>query len=313
VRGLVSRIQRFSTGDGPGIRSTVFLKGCNLACAWCHNPELMARENELRFTESNCSECRGCVRVCPNGAWHVDGSGARAFDPAKCEVCGTCAASCSYDAVDTVARWTEAAEVVETLLRDRAYYRNSGGGITASGGEPLLQADFVREVFAGAREGGVHTALDTAGCVAWRRFEEVLDRTDLVLLDLKTMDSEVHRRWTGVPNELVLENARRLARSGVDVIVRIPIVPEVNDGEENLRRTAELLEDFPRLRGVELLPCHDLGVEKMHVLQRPIERRRFRTPGSSEMEAHAEVFARRGLPVLSPPRGPTSATSEGEP
>jgi pyruvate formate lyase activating enzyme len=325
VQGLVSRIQRFSTGDGPGIRSTVFLKGCNLACAWCHNPELMARENELRFTESNCADCRTCVRVCPNGAWYVNG--ARAFDPSRCEVCGTCAASCSYDAVGTVARWTEAAEVVDTLLRDRAYYRNSGGGITVSGGEPLLQPSFVREVFAGARAAGVHTALDTAGCVAWRHFEELLDMTDLVLLDVKSMDSEVHRRWTGVPNELILENARRLARADVDVIVRIPVVPTVNDDAENLRRTAELLSGFPRLRGVELIPYHELGVDKVHVLppmplhvaagesapggeaRRPGEQRRFRTPNRTELLAHAAPFVARGLPVLSPTGAPAQGAT----
>lgn len=321
MKGLVSRIQRFSTGDGPGIRSTVFLKGCNLSCAWCHNPELMARENELRFTESNCADCRTCVRVCPSAAWHVDASGERSFDAARCEVCGTCAERCSYDAVGLVAQWTEAADVVATLLRDRAYHRSSNGGVTASGGEPLLQPGFVREVFSGARAAGVHTALDTAACVAWRHLEEVLDVTDLVLLDLKAMDSEVHRRWTGVPNELILENARRLARADVDVIVRVPLVPEVNDGEENLRRTAEFLADFPRLRGVELLAYHDLGVGKVHALppmphqvppqgerprggeaQRPEGQRRFRSPERAELEAHAAPFVARGLPVLSPTR-----------
>jgi pyruvate formate lyase activating enzyme len=313
VKGLVSRIQRFSTGDGPGIRSTVFLKGCNLSCAWCHNPELMARENELRFTESNCADCRTCVRVCANAAWHVDAAGERAFDPARCAVCGTCADSCSYDALGLVARWTEAGEVIDTLLRDRAYYRNSGGGITVSGGEPLLQAGFVREVFAGARAAGVHTALDTAACVAWRHFEELLDVTDLVLLDLKSMDSAVHLRWTGVPNELILENARRLSRADVDVIVRVPVVPEVNDDPANLERTAAFLADFPRLRGVELLPYHDLGVGKVHVLQRPGEQRRFRTPERSELEAHAAPFVARGLPVLSPTRAPGVSAARVEP
>lgn len=298
MKGLVSRIQRFSTGDGPGIRSTVFLKGCNLACAWCHNPELMARENELRFTESNCADCRTCVRVCPNHAWTVDAAGKRTFDPSRCEVCGTCAGSCSYDAVGTVARWTEAGEVIETLLRDLAYYRNSGGGITASGGEPLLQHEFVREVFAAARQSGVHTALDTAGCVSWRHFEDLLPVTDLVLLDVKTMDSEVHRRWTGVPNELIIENARRLAGAEVDVTVRIPVIPGVNDGEDNLRETAALLAGFRRLRGLELLPYHELGIGKMKVLQRPAEQPRFPTPDAGHMARLSSFFTSRGIPVL---------------
>jgi glycyl-radical enzyme activating protein len=299
VKGLVSRIQRFSTGDGPGIRSTVFLKGCNLACAWCHNPELMAPENELRFTESNCADCRTCVRICPNAAWTVDAAGKRTFDPSRCEVCGTCAASCSYDAVGTVARWTEPGEVLETVLRDREYYRNSGGGITASGGEPLLQHGFVRELFEGARAASVHTALDTAGYVSWRRFEELLPVTDLVLLDLKSMDSQVHRRWTGVPNELILENARRLARAPVDLLVRIPVIPGVNDSEQEMVRCAELLAGFARLQGVELLPYHDLGVGKMKVLQQLLEQQRFATPGAADLARLSGILSSRGVRVLS--------------
>lgn len=298
MKGLVSRIQRFSTGDGPGIRSTVFLKGCNLACAWCHNAELMARENELRFTESNCAECRTCVRVCPNGAWTLDESGERAFDPSRCEVCGTCAASCSYDAVGTVARWTEAGEVLETLLRDREYYRNSGGGITASGGEPLLQHRFVREVFEGARAASVHTTLDTAGCVSWRHFEELLPVTDLFLLDLKSMDSEIHLQWTGVPNELILENARRLAEAGVDLLVRIPVVPGVNDGDGHMLRCAEFLAGLARLRAVELLPYHDLGVGKMKLLHRPLPQERFATPDAALLARLSGILSSRGIRVV---------------
>ncbi len=298
MKGLVSRIQRFSTGDGPGIRSTVFLKGCNLACAWCHNPELMARENELRFTESNCAECRTCVRVCPNAAWTVDGAGKRSFDPSRCEVCGTCAASCSYDALGTVARWAEAGEVLETLLRDRAYYRNSGGGVTASGGEPLLQPEFVREVFEGARAASIHTALDTAGCVSWRHFQELLPVTDLVLLDVKSMDADVHRRWTGVSNDLILENARRLGEAEVDLLVRIPVVPGVNDGDEDMRRCADLLAGFARLQGVELLPVHDLGVGKMKVLQRALPERRFAPPEPAALTRLSGILSSRGIRVI---------------
>jgi len=298
VKGLVSRIQRFSAGDGPGIRSTVFLKGCNLSCAWCHNPELMARENELRFTESNCAECKTCVSVCPHGGWRLDAGGSRVFDASRCQVCGTCAASCPYDAVGTVARWTEASEVLEALLRDRAYFARSGGGITASGGEPLLQAEFVAEVFAGARARSIHTALDTAACVSWRTFEPLLGLTGLFLVDLKCIDGEAHERWTGARNDLILENLGRLVGAGAEVIVRIPVVPGVNNGDANMRDSAEFLARLPRLRGVELLPYHALGVEKMKVLQRPVVQGRFATPGPTEMRRLAGFFTDRGLWVL---------------
>jgi len=300
MKGLVGRIQRFSTGDGPGIRTTVFLKGCNLRCAWCHNPELMAMGNELRFTASNCADCRSCVAACAHGAWSLDPSGARVFDSERCEVCGTCATRCPYDALDTVARWAEPEDVLATVLRDKAYYDNSGGGLTLSGGEPLLQAGFARELLAGARKRAVHTALDTAACVPWETLEPLLAVTDLVLLDVKSMDSAIHERWTGVPNETILENARRLAAADVDVIVRIPVVPgAVNDSEDDCRRCAEFLVGFPRLRGVELLPYHDLGIEKVRVLQRPEAQQRFATPAAARIRRLSGIFADLGIRVLS--------------
>lgn len=298
MKGLVSRIQRFSTGDGPGIRSTLFLKGCNLSCAWCHNPELMAREEELRFTEDSCADCRTCVEVCPSGAWHVDRSGQRTHDAARCRVCGTCATHCPYDAVGLVARWTEPAEALEVLVRDRAYYERSGGGVTASGGEPLLQPEFVQELFAGARDRKVHTALDTAACVSWRLLEPLLAVTDLFLVDLKSIDPEVHRRFTGARNDLVLDNLTRLADAGADVLVRMPVVPGVNDGEADVRAAADFLAGLPRLRGIELLPYHELGIGKMQLLQHPAAQERFRTPDPVELRRLADLFASRGVAVV---------------
>jgi pyruvate formate lyase activating enzyme len=298
VQGLVGRIQRFSTGDGPGIRTTVFLKGCNLRCAWCHNPELMAPGPELRFAEEACADCRTCVEVCPHGGWRVDASGARAFDAAACQVCGTCAAACPYDATGLVGRWQEHEEVLETVLRDRAYYAASGGGLTLSGGEPLLQPGFALALLSAARAEGLHTALDTAACLPWETLAGVLPATDLVLLDLKAMDPEVHRRFTGAPNGLVLENAARLAGAGVEVLVRIPLVAGVNDGEENARRTVALLAGFGRLRGVELLPYHALGVGKVRLLQRSTEQVRFEAPAPAVVERLAAIFRDGGVAVL---------------
>jgi pyruvate formate lyase activating enzyme len=204
---------------------------------------------------------------------------------------------CLYDALVYVAKVVPVGEVVETAMKDADYYRNSGGGVTFTGGEPMLQKEFVVAAATQLQARGVHIALDTAAHVEWTEFETVLPVIDLVLLDLKVMDPQVHKRYTGVTNERILSNARQLAEADVDMIVRIPVVPTVNATEENMRETAEFIKSFPRLRHVELLPYHDLGVDKHASLGHPGEQPVFETPTPEQMRELARPFEARGVRV----------------
>jgi pyruvate formate lyase activating enzyme len=259
TRGRNFNIQRFSINDGPGIRTSVFVKGCNLRCLWCHNPESNSPHQEIQYFSQKCTRCGECIRLCPTGAHIITADDEKIFDRSKCDLCGLCVEGCMYGALEFAAKYMEPAEVVQVVAKNADYYRNSGGGLTISGGEPLLQKEFVREVFDLTREMGIHNALDTALNVPWDDLEYVLPSTDLVLLDLKSMDGEAHRRGTGVDNKRILENAHRLAGQGVDLIVRVTVVPGINDSPANMAATTRFLGDFPRLLYVELLPYHDLG------------------------------------------------------
>lgn len=242
-------IQRCSMVDGPGIRTTVFLKGCNLRCAWCHNPESQSAEPVMMFYKNKCTGCGKCAQVCPH---HLQ----------TCELCGKCADLCPQSAREICGKTMTVQEVFDIVRKDRDYYESSGGGVTFSGGECLLQVKALKQMLALCRAEGINTAVDTAGAVAWSAFETVLEETDWFLYDVKCWDEETHRRYTGVSNQLILENLRRLAAiCPQKIIVRVPVIPGVNTSEAEMNGIAGFLKELG-VYSVELLPYHKMGEHK---------------------------------------------------
>ncbi len=218
--GLISNIQRFSLDDGPGIRTTVFMQGCNLRCAWCHNPETQPMEPVLMYEEKLCVGCGSCMTACPDGVHLVDGK-SHIILRDRCEACGRCVSECPGKALSISGKRYTVAELMEILLKDQSFYETSGGGVTFSGGEPLLQADFVKECLIYLKERGINTAVDTAGAVDTASIGKVARYTDIFLYDLKVMDPEKHKRFVGATNDRILYNLKKIAENGVRYYIRI--------------------------------------------------------------------------------------------
>lgn len=271
MSGTVFDIQRFSVHDGPGIRTTVFLKGCSLRCFWCHNPEGIHPQPEIQFEPEKCIGCGDCVKICEHGAQHlVDGE--RIYDRDCCTVCGQCIETCFAGGLSLVGKSMSVDEVLVEVLQDAAFYPSSGGGVTFSGGEPVLQTDFLHDLLVRCQSEGVHTAIETAGHYPWARLERLLPHIDMVMMDIKHMDSAQHKAATGAPNELILANARRLAATPVPVLFRVPVIPTVNDTPAAIHAIAQFVRELSELRGapipLELLQFHRLAENKYTSLGR---------------------------------------------
>lgn len=284
MRGLIADILPFSVSDGPGIRTSVFFKGCPLRCAWCHNPEdqLPGRQVMVRF--SACLRCGACS-VCPGGARGSAGE----YDMTRCTGCGTCVSLCPAGACRMHGQYMDAEEVASRVLRDRPFFR-ARGGVTLTGGEPLSQAAFARDVAQRLHAEGVHVLVETCGFVPWEAFQAVLPFADGFLYDWKITDPQEHRRRTGQDNRLILNNLRRLDREGADIVLRCPVIPGVNDTQAHFRGIGQLTEELPRIRHVDILPYHPLGNDKRGQLG--LEKDGFHAPDAADVLSWKEQLQR---------------------
>lgn len=277
-KALIFNIQRFSIHDGPGIRTTVFFKGCSLRCFWCHNPEGGLGRPEIQFFSERCIACGDCVQACQQNAHSLVEQGHR-YDRDRCRSCGACVATCYANALEISGRYLTVEQVMEEILRDRLFYETSRGGITLSGGEPVLQGDFAGAILTRCKALGLHTAIETCGNYQWQALAALLPGIDLVMMDLKQLNSDQHKKVTGVGNERILANARQLALTDKPILFRTPVVPTVNDNADDLGAIVEFVHELVALRArhgdgksqpanirLELLPFHRLASDKYRSL-----------------------------------------------
>ncbi|MFC1999607.1 glycyl-radical enzyme activating protein [Chloroflexota bacterium] len=297
ARGLIFNIQYFNVHDGPGIRTVVFFKGCPLSCQWCSNPEAIEGRPELGLRRTLCNECGKCLEACPEEALSFDDEGVLRVARQKCKACGTCVSQCYPEALAVYGRKMTAEEVFEEVRRDKLFYDGSGGGVTASGGEPLQQPNFLAAIFGLCHDADIHTCLETSGYASVRVWEQVLPVTDYVLFDLKHMDSRLHREFTGKPNKLILNNARMVVGSGVPVLFRMPLVPGLNDTLDNIRATADFLKSLEgdNVQGIELMPYHRMGMGKYESLDREYIPKAIKPLEPAEAESIRQRFEGLGL------------------
>lgn len=297
VKGIIFDIKRYAVHDGPGIRTTVFFKGCPLQCQWCHNPEGVEPHPEILFNQSRCAiDCRVCVSVCPRGALSKIGTTVY-IDQDKCDLCGQCVDACVYEAVLMAGEKKRADDVLEMVEKDRIFYDESDGGLTLSGGEPLMQMDFLEGILDAAKSQNIHVTLDTSGYAPLGDLMRIWDKVDLFLYDLKMMDDQKHIKYTGVSNSLVLANLKELASAKKNMDIRIPLISGVNDDQGNIEETAEYLMDLGNVKDVSLLPYHKGGCEKSIRLRKGGVLKNFKPPSKERIQEIGEFLSRAGFTV----------------
>ncbi len=265
--GLITHIQKFSIHDGPGIRTSVFLQGCPLSCSWCQNPEAMSNKNEVQFHREQCIGCKTCIDVCPKGCFSWNGK--TIFNSENCNQCGICIEHCPVNTLRLSSINISAAEIIRMILKDRVYYRLSGGGITLSGGEPLQQADFCFDLLRKVKNHGINSAIDTSGFAPTQVLKRIIPLVDIFLFDIKYIDPLQHKKYTKVSNTLILENFRQICMSGKRVIVRIPLIPGYTDSEKNIASIEKFVKQLQGSIEIEKIPFNPLMEKKYTMLGKP--------------------------------------------
>jgi pyruvate formate lyase activating enzyme len=298
VTGTTFNIQKFSTEDGPGIRTTVFMKGCSLRCRWCHNPEGLSPHPQLVWYDVRCIGARRCLAACPSSALELTPDGMR-IDRDRCVPCDLCAEACPSGALEVIGRRWTPEELLAQVAKDKPFYETSGGGVTVSGGEPTMQADFLEAFLPLCHQAGIATALDTCGHADWNAYERLLPHVDLVLFDLKVWDRERHREATGAYPDRIFANAVAIGERGVPMWVRTPIIPGYTDDEENIRALAAFIgERLPTVQRWDLLAYSNLGRSKYCRLDLPYPLEEAVLEARSHMERLSAIAAASAAPVI---------------
>ncbi len=261
MKGLTFDIHRFALNDGPGIRTTVFLKGCYLKCEWCHNPESQSFKPQISFNPERCINCFECVNVCPTKS-HLISNNKHYVNWNSCDLAGKCVEVCPSGALKIIGTNTEVDFIIAEVMKDKKYYDKTGGGITISGGEPMAQFEFTKELLIEARKNGLHTVLDTCGYGEQNHYKEILEYVDLFLFDYKFTDEELHKDYTAVSNRQILDNLDFLYNNGASIILRCPLIPGINDHENHLNGIKNIIRKYPHLKSVEIMPYHNMGRDK---------------------------------------------------
>lgn len=294
--GAVFNIMRYATHDGPGIRTTVFLKGCPLRCSWCHNPEGQSPELELFFRADRCVHCGDCAKTCPNGAILFNETTPLTLKD-NCRLCGSCVEVCQSRAREMTGRNMTVAEVIEEVEKDIVFYDESGGGVTFSGGEPLMQPDFLQDLLEACEEKGIHSAVETCGLAQTETLLRIAAYVDLFLYDLKIVDTGRHEKFTGAANSVILENLKVLSEHHPRIVIRFPLIPGANDDEENILETGRFLASLSNVREIQILPYHRGGTEKYRGLGRAYDLEQVKPPSAEQIHRSADMFRGFGLQV----------------
>lgn len=295
LQGLVCSLERFATHDGPGIRTLVYMKGCPLNCQWCSSPHTRQRTPEILYTKARCQASGACVDVCPENALQLTEDDGLRIDRERCNTCGLCLEACNSRAFEISAAEMSVDELFKEIEKDSSFYRRSNGGVTVGGGELTMQSAYVSAFLKKCKEQYIHTAIETCGFSNWSQLDAILQYVDLIHLDIKHMDDEMHRKLTGVPNQTILENARKAAQM-CDMIIRIPVVPGCNDTDENIRATARFAAGLGgRLQRIELLPYHQLGMHRYSQLGMDYELKEVQTPDDDHMNRLKAIVVSEGV------------------